>query len=85
MSIESSSPDRILADEPTGNLDATSAREALTLLTRVNKEFGKTIVMVTHDPHAAKAASTIRYLDKGTLLPVGQTPEDWSLSIPAGA
>lgn len=77
-------PDLILADEPTGNLDAASARDALTLLTRLNKEFGKTIVMVTHDPHAAKAASKIRYLDKGILLPEGQTPEDWSLSVPAG-
>jgi len=72
-------PDLILADEPTGNLDATSARDVLTLLGRLNKEFGKTVVMVTHDPHAAKAASKIRYLDKGELLPEGQKPEDWDL------
>ncbi|NOT64023.1 MAG: ABC transporter ATP-binding protein [Acidobacteria bacterium] len=69
-------PDLLLADEPTGNLDATSAREALTLLGRLNKEFGKTIVMVTHDAHAAKTASRVRYLEKGTLLPEGQKPED---------
>ncbi len=69
-------PDVLLADEPTGNLDATSAREALTLLGRLNKEFGKTIVMVTHDAHAAKTASHVRYLEKGTLLPEGQKPED---------
>ncbi|MDX2267356.1 MAG: ABC transporter ATP-binding protein [Bryobacter sp.] len=70
-------PDLLLADEPTGNLDANSAREALTLLSRLNQEFNKTIVMVTHDPHAAKTARTIRYLEKGHLLPEGQKPEDW--------
>ncbi len=70
-------PDLILADEPTGNLDANSARDALALLGRLNREFGKTIVMVTHDPHAAKAASKVRYLEKGELLPLGQKPEDW--------
>jgi len=77
-------PDLILADEPTGNLDANSAREVLTLLSRLNKEFGKTIVMVTHDPHAARTASNIRYLEKGLLLPEGQAPEDWVLAAPAG-
>ncbi len=76
-------PDLILADEPTGNLDATSAMEVLTLLSRLNKEYGKTIVMVTHDPHAARFASNIRYLEKGELLPVGQTPEDWASTIRA--
>ena len=70
-------PDVILADEPTGNLDAASAREALTLLGRLNKEFGKTIVMVTHDPIAAKAASHVRYLEKGELLAEGRRPEDY--------
>jgi putative ABC transport system ATP-binding protein len=72
-------PDLILADEPTGNLDAVSAREVLTLLSRLNKEFGKTVVMVTHDPHAAHAASKIRYLDKAQLLPEGEIPEDWAM------
>ncbi|MBM3813217.1 MAG: ABC transporter ATP-binding protein [Acidimicrobiia bacterium] len=76
-------PDVILADEPTGNLDSGSAQDVLTLLGRLNKEFGKTIVMVTHDPHAARTASRIRYLDKGELLPEGQVPEDWALTIPA--
>jgi putative ABC transport system ATP-binding protein len=71
-------PELILADEPTGNLDAQSATEVLTLLSRLNKEFGKTIVMVTHDPHAARFASKIRHLEKGELLPEGQVPEDWA-------
>jgi len=62
-------PDLILADEPTGNLDAASASDVLTLLSRLNKEFGKTIVMVTHDPHAAQYAHVTRHLEKGRLLP----------------
>jgi putative ABC transport system ATP-binding protein len=70
-------PDILLCDEPTGNLDAKSAQEVLTLLKRLNEEHGKTVLMVTHDPHAAHFARTIRYLDKGELLPEGQTPEDW--------
>jgi putative ABC transport system ATP-binding protein len=70
-------PDLILADEPTGNLDATSATEVLSLLSRLNKEFGKTIVMVTHDPHAARFATRIRHLEKGELLPEGQIPADY--------
>jgi putative ABC transport system ATP-binding protein len=63
-------PKLILADEPTGNLDAASAEEVLTLLSRLNKEFDKTIVMVTHDPHAARCATVTRHLEKGRLLPV---------------
>ena len=47
-------PDLILADEPTGNLDAAAAEDVLTMLTRLNREFGKTVLIVTHDPHAAK-------------------------------
>jgi putative ABC transport system ATP-binding protein len=73
-------PDLILADEPTGNLDSTSANEVLTLLSRLNKEYGKTIIMVTHDPHAAKFANKIRHLDKGEMLPEGQVPEDWAVT-----
>jgi putative ABC transport system ATP-binding protein len=71
-------PDLILADEPTGNLDATSATDVLTLLSRLNKEFGKTIVMVTHDPHAASFASKIFHLEKGELLPEGHVPAEWA-------
>ena len=74
-------PDLILADEPTGNLDSTSAADVLNLLTRLNKEFGKTIVMVTHDPHAARFATKIRYLEKGELLPEGQKPADWMATV----
>lgn len=69
-------PDLILADEPTGNLDAASAEDVLTMLTRLNREFGKTVIMVTHDPHAAKFAKTIRHLEKGQLLPQGTLPSD---------
>ncbi len=60
-------PDLILADEPTGNLDATSAHEVLTLLRRLNSEYGKTVVMVTHDPNAASVAHIVYHLDKGRL------------------
>ncbi len=67
-------PALILADEPTGNLDATSAEDILSLLSRLNKEHGKTIVMVTHDPHAARFASKVRYLEKGALLIEGAVP-----------
>ena len=67
-------PALILADEPTGNLDAGSAQEILTILSRLNKEFSKTVVMVTHDPHAAHFATHIRYLEKGELLPEGAVP-----------
>src|SRR5258705_10815184 len=61
-------PALILADEPTGNLDAASAQEVLTILSKLNQEFGKTVVMVTHDPHAARFATTVRNLEKGELL-----------------
>jgi putative ABC transport system ATP-binding protein len=74
-------PDLILADEPTGNLDAAAAEDVLTMLSRLNKEFGKTVVMVTHDPHAARFATTIRHLEKGRLLPVGALPADWASAI----
>jgi putative ABC transport system ATP-binding protein len=74
-------PDLILADEPTGNLDAAAAEDVLTMLTRLNREFGKTIIMVTHDPHAAKFAKTIRHLEKGQLLPLGMLPADWATAM----
>ena len=64
-----SDPTIILLDEPTGQLDAKSAAEILTLLQRLNTEFHKTILMVTHDPHAAAAATTVLHLDKGVLTP----------------
>jgi putative ABC transport system ATP-binding protein len=67
-------PALILADEPTGNLDAASAQEILTILSKLNKEYGKTVVMVTHDPHAAKFASKVRHLEKGELLAEGSVP-----------
>jgi len=60
-------PTILVADEPTGDLDRKSAEEILTLLERLNKEFKKTIVMVTHDPHAAERAHVVRHLDKGVL------------------
>jgi putative ABC transport system ATP-binding protein len=61
-------PQIIVADEPTGDLDRKSADEILTLLGKLNTEFGKTILMVTHDPLAAERASVLRKLDKGQLL-----------------
>jgi putative ABC transport system ATP-binding protein len=61
-------PDVLLADEPTGDLDKRSASEVLDLLQRLNKDFGKTIVMVTHDPHAAERAHRVVHLEKGELL-----------------
>jgi putative ABC transport system ATP-binding protein len=60
-------PTLIVADEPTGDLDKTSAAEVLSLLEQLNQEFGKTIIMVTHDPRAAEKARTIHHLDKGLL------------------
>ncbi|MCI0337272.1 MAG: ABC transporter ATP-binding protein [Acidobacteria bacterium] len=61
-------PDLILADEPTGDLDAKSATEVLELLERLHRDFGKTIIMVTHDPHAAEHASVTYHLEKGQFL-----------------
>jgi putative ABC transport system ATP-binding protein len=60
-------PALILADEPTGNLDAGSAQEVLNVLSQLNREFGKTIVMVTHDPHAALHATKMHHLEKGEM------------------
>lgn len=61
-------PVLLVADEPTGDLDRNSAEEILTLMERLNKEFQKTIIMVTHDPHAAERASNSMHLDKGDLV-----------------
>jgi putative ABC transport system ATP-binding protein len=61
-------PTLILADEPTGDLDRASGDEILALLTALSRDQGKTVVMVTHDPHAAKRADRIRYLDAGHLV-----------------
>ena len=60
-------PRLVLADEPTGDLDAASAQDILDLLARLNREFRKTIVMVTHDPRAAERAGRELHLDKGLL------------------
>jgi len=62
-----SDPVILVADEPTGDLDRASAGEILAILDRLNKEMEKTIIMVTHDPHAAKTAHLIRHLEKGEL------------------
>jgi putative ABC transport system ATP-binding protein len=61
-------PDIIVADEPTGDLDRESAAAVLLLLQRLNSERGKTMVMVTHDPHAAAAARRVVHLDKGVIV-----------------
>ena len=60
-------PSVLVADEPTGDLDAKSAEEILGLLETLNRDFQKTIVMVTHDPRAADRAHVQRHLDKGVL------------------
>jgi putative ABC transport system ATP-binding protein len=63
-----SDPSILVADEPTGDLDRLSAGEVLALMGRLNSEFGKTIIMVTHDPRAAEKAHTIRHLEKGVMV-----------------
>ncbi len=60
-------PSLIVADEPTGDLDKSSAREVLAMLEQLNTESGKTIIMVTHDPKAAESAGRMCHLDKGVL------------------
>ena len=62
-------PTLLVADEPTGDLDAKNAAEILTLLQRLHAELEKTILMVTHDPHAAERAEKTLHLDKGVLQP----------------
>ena len=63
-----SDPRILICDEPTGDLDRKTADEVLTLLQQLNNDFGKTIIMVTHDPKAAEYAKRIVHLDKGTLV-----------------
>ncbi len=63
-----SDPMLLVCDEPTGDLDRQSAEEVLTLLQRLNRQYGKTMVMVTHDPKAAEYARHTLHLDKGILV-----------------
>jgi len=67
-------PTVILLDEPTGQLDGKSSQEVLGLLRRLNNEFKKTIVIVTHDAHAAERATTVLQLEKGDLIRASATP-----------
>ena len=69
-----SDPTLLICDEPTGDLDRQSAEEILTLLQRLNREHGKTIMMVTHDPKAAEYATHTLHLDKGTLATASPEP-----------
>jgi putative ABC transport system ATP-binding protein len=66
-------PAILVADEPTGDLDRVSAEDILRLMERLVHNLGKTIIMVTHDPRAAKEAHLIRNLDKGVLNEYHQT------------
>jgi len=61
-------PTLLLCDEPTGDLDRKAGDEILDLLQALNREHGKTIIMVTHDPHAAERATQVLHLEKGTLM-----------------
>jgi putative ABC transport system ATP-binding protein len=69
-----SDPVLLVCDEPTGDLDRQSAAEVLTLLQQLNRDHGKTIIMVTHDPKAAEFARHTVFLDKGTLADAGMRP-----------
>ena len=68
-------PTIIVADEPTGDLDADTAEQTLMLLKRLNEEMGKTLVMVTHDPKAASVAQRIVHLEKGKLVDAPEIAE----------
>src|SRR5262249_41840450 len=76
-------PYLIVADEPTGDLDRQTAGEILDLLEQLNREFRKTIVMVTHDPLAAQRAGRVLHLDKGKL--VDDVPRDERARIGAAS
>ena len=69
-----SDPTLLVCDEPTGDLDRATAHEIMLLLQMLNRQHGKTIVMVTHDPKAAEYAQRSLHLDKGTLAPAGEAP-----------
>ncbi|MBI5581045.1 MAG: ABC transporter ATP-binding protein [Deltaproteobacteria bacterium] len=60
-------PTIVVADEPTGDLDRAAAEDVLVFMERLSRELGKTIIMVTHDPRAARRAATVKHLDKGVL------------------
>jgi putative ABC transport system ATP-binding protein len=81
-----SDPDLIVADEPTGDLDARNAELVLGLLRQLKEEFGKTVVMVTHDPRALRFVDQVFHLDKGLLL-AGEASAraDEALRVAAGA
>ena len=67
-------PTLLVADEPTGDLDRVSAEDVLVLMERLSRELGKTIIMVTHDPRAARRARRVKHLDKGVLTNALETP-----------
>ncbi len=67
-------PTLLVADEPTGDLDRVSAEDVLVLMERLCSELGKTIIMVTHDPRAARRARRVKHLDKGVLTNALETP-----------
>ena len=67
-------PTFLLCDEPTGDLDRKSADEVMDLIKRLVKEYGKTVLMVTHDPVVARQADTTLHLDKGVLVEAGARP-----------
>jgi putative ABC transport system ATP-binding protein len=71
-----SDPRLLICDEPTGDLDRKTADEVLTLLQTLNRAFGRTIVMVTHDPKAAEYANRTVHLDKGTLVNQGRRSDE---------
>ena len=80
-----SDPTLLLADEPTGDLDRESGDEILELLVALNRDHGKTIVMVTHDPHAAACARRTVFLEKGQLMSEGEVAELRASEEAAGA
>ncbi len=75
-------PSFILADEPTGDLDAESATEVLNVLQTLNRDFGKTIILVTHDPRAARYAGVNHHLDKGVLVDTVVAGDGQSVTLP---